>query len=213
MHHRLGSKSRPIAALRVPANTNVFYAIWGSGPTDLYAVGGGASHSTGNGIWSKPSQKVTGSAPVLGIWGSSATDIYAVAGDTGGHTIYHSTGDGDWYSQDSPAAYEMLSIFGIDAQHIYATGANLVAFSAGDGTWTTQVTTTGSGKFHGLWAAGSDAVFACTEDGQLFRSNGKGLWSSGQTIDEKLEASCYAIWGTGVDNIYVGGFGLYHGVP
>ena len=56
-----------------------------------------------------------------------------------------------------------------------------------------------------------DAVYACTQDGFFYRSNGRGQWSQGQDIDPDSRSSCYAIWGTGPDNIYVAASRIFRG--
>jgi hypothetical protein len=57
--------------------------IWGTSPTDMYAVGGAVYHYDGT-TWV---QKTGGpSASLFGIWGGSPTDVFAVGG-----TILHGT--------------------------------------------------------------------------------------------------------------------------
>jgi hypothetical protein len=49
----------------------------------------------------------------------------------------------------------------------------------------------------------------------VYRSNGNGDWSEEQRIaDAALTVRCLAIWGTGMDNIYLGtSAGIFHGTP
>ena len=56
----------------------VLWDVWGSSPTDVFAVGqGGVFHYDGTG-WSRMQ---TGSVIFLaGVWGNSATDVFAVGG-------------------------------------------------------------------------------------------------------------------------------------
>jgi hypothetical protein len=65
---------------------NVLRAVWGSGASDVYALGdyGTAYHSTGNGVWTP--QTTGSSANLYAIWGSSSSDVYIV-GASG--TILH----------------------------------------------------------------------------------------------------------------------------
>jgi hypothetical protein len=192
----------------------VFYDIWGSSPTDVYAVAGGATHSTGNGLWSKPPQAITGGPPVLAIWGSSATDVYVTTANANGRTIYHSNGNGTWYSQVSPDVTSLNDIYGVGPHQIYAGGGSIVVFSAGDGTWTPQLTNT-TGAIQAVWAVDAGAVYACDNAGSFYRSNGAGLWSAAQAIDATRSGPiCDVIWGTSVSNLYVGtSAGIYRGTP
>jgi hypothetical protein len=65
---------------------SALYGVWGSGPTDIYAVGdvGTILHSTGNGTWTQQNSGV--SVPLEGISGVDANQIYVV-GDTA--TLLH----------------------------------------------------------------------------------------------------------------------------
>ncbi len=189
-----------------------FTGIWGSGPNDLYALGPGALHGSASG-WERPPQSVASGGLLSAIWGSSPTDIYVTCSGACTRKIFHSTGNGTWTAQNSPPATETSDVWGADATHVYVGADNSVLFSSGDGTWTPQLTTPGTQQVYAGWAANKDAVYACTQGGYFYRSNGRGTWSEGQDIDPMSTGSCAAIWGTGPDNIYIGASGIYHGTP
>lgn len=73
------------------------FAIWGSSPTDVYAVSGFANrdtvyHSSGDGDWDgQNSPEVS----LDDIWGSSAHHVYAA----GGGSVFFSRGDGVWTAE------------------------------------------------------------------------------------------------------------------
>jgi len=193
---------------------STFRGVWGSGPGDVYVVGPGALHSTGNGVWSTTRQVVADGA-AFAIWGTSATNLY-IANSSGNrtNTIFHSTGDGLWRPQTTPQGTEAQTIWGADASHLYAGAWNVLLFSTGDGVWTQQLTTPLSfDRITAIWGTGPDAVYACTERGYFFRSDGRGHWSAPELIDATANTlGCYALWGTSTGNIYLGtSFGMYHG--
>ena len=188
----------------------VFEDIWGSGPTDIYAVGAGVVHGTGGGKWGTPAQD-PGTGSEFAIWGSSATDLYVARDGAGDQTISHSTGDGMWKTQTTPAGPKMQVIWGADAAHIYAAGGNTLLFSAGDGVWTPQLTLPGTEYFGGLWGLSANEVFACTSAGHFYRSDGR-AWSEPQSYDPSTGALCNGVWGSAEDNLYLAtGRGIFHG--
>lgn len=190
-----------------------FNGIWGLDAQNVYLVGPGVVHRGPQG-WGDP-QSVSNAAPTFAIWGSSPDDLYVTTGAAAGSVIYHSTGDGTWLPQaGAPAATAADAIWGLDANHIWVGADYTISFSTGDGDWSTQLTVPSPRRVTAIWGTGPDALYACTQGGFFYRSNGHGTWSEGQEIAPGASISCFAIWGTGPDNIYLGtAGGIYHGVP
>jgi hypothetical protein len=186
--------------------------IWGTGATEVLAVvGNGAIRSEGTGSW-----EIDGTAPNSNVgsalWGSSPTDLYLATSFANAPTIYHSVGDGTWRPQAGSPEVTLLDIWGTGPDHIYVAGGRSVYFSRGDGVWTPELTVTGF-SFDAVWAANRESVYACTQDGLFYRSNGAGTWSEPQTIDPTQNSLfCTSIWGTDPKNLYLAtGNGIYHG--
>ena len=82
---------------------SIIYGIWGSSPSDIFAVGSDAAgkgmirHYDGN-SWQLMNIPVT--ANIYGIWGTSASDVYAVGGDD---IILHYDGD-TWTTMNIPTS-------------------------------------------------------------------------------------------------------------
>ncbi len=138
-------------------------AVWGSGPTDVYAVGtkGYAClilHTTGDGHWTEQSTGVNGG--LYTVWGSGPHDVY-VGGF--GDTLLHSTGDGVWTRQTIPAVGP-LQIWGTGAGDLYFTYANssgVVYHSTGNGTWSAMTIGDSSSILMTMWGpSASDVHFA-----------------------------------------------------
>jgi hypothetical protein len=188
-----------------------FRGIWGLDAGHVFALGSGVARHLDAGGWQMPPEQVS-SAPTLAFWASAPSDLYAATGMANNSTIYHSTGDGTWRAQTTPAATAAAAIVGVDATHLYASADNFVFGSSGNGTWTVQLTTATAEKVLALWAANPSALYACTQTGFIYTSNGRGKWSTGQDIDTAAKTICMTIWGTGPDDIYVAGSGgIYHG--
>jgi len=181
-----------------------FDAIWGAGPNDVYAVGNGVHRRVEFGNWEF--QAVAAS----GMWGSSATDLYVVAETAADDNVFHSTGDGNWSPQANTGVY-MPSVSGSGPSHVYAAGGDSVYFSDGDGSWTPQLSLPGD-IVNAVWAVSASAVYACTQNGLVYRSNGAGAWSEGQPIAEGTARACFCIWGSSEEDIYLcTSRGVFHG--
>jgi hypothetical protein len=137
------------------------WAVWGSGPHDIYAVGQNGTaatilHSTGDGNWLAQTPGVTGA--LLSVWGSGASDVY-VGGF--GNTLLHSTGDGTWASQSIPQL-GVLHIRGSSASDVYLTYSNSmgnVYHSTGNGTWSAQSIGAASSIITAVWAVSATSVY------------------------------------------------------
>jgi hypothetical protein len=187
-----------------------FSDLWGSSPTDLYAVGAGGNvtgyvyHSPGGGVWSQI--KVSGS--LYAVWGSSANDVYV----GGLNMILRSTDAGaSWKPETLPAvggSWLIDALWGSGSGDIYAAGfhtnasgdkvGSSILHSTGNGQWTTQYSD-GSGDSFALWGADAGHVFAVDRDtGAVVRTSGDGSW----TAHGALGASA-RIWGLGANQLYV----------
>lgn len=189
-----------------------FDGVWGLDADNVYLVGPGVVRGGAAG-WGS-AQTVSSAAPTIAIWGSSPSDLYVTLGAAATSSVYRSSGNGAWQSQSAaPKGTTADAIWGLDSSHLWLAAGYDVYFSSGKDDWASQLTTPQPQRVSALWGASADAVYACTQSGFFYRSNGHGTWSSGQDIDPALNVSCFAIWGTGPNDIYVGtSGGVYHGV-
>jgi hypothetical protein len=142
LYHNNGSGWSP-EALGLPAGwrAGYLYGVWGSGASDVYAVGTGnitlstnlplLYHNNGSG-WSEASPPLPSgwsSAYLQDVWGSSASDVYAVGYASSGSTtiplIYHNNGSG-WdpstFSLPSGTSGYLYGVWGSSASDVYAVG-------------------------------------------------------------------------------------------
>jgi hypothetical protein len=99
-----------------------FYGVWGSSPSDVFAVGG--AHYTGKAIilhydgkiWT--TVNVGGADELYGLWGSSTSNIFAV-GFTG--TVLHFDGK-VWSRMTSGTTYDLHGVWGSSPSDVFAVG-------------------------------------------------------------------------------------------
>src|SRR5262249_28258975 len=87
--------------------------VWGTSPTDVWAVGNGGTilHYNGSSWGAVPSNSTSNLAA---IWGSSPTDVWAVGYNTVAMqgTVLHYDGVG-WNSGGQPSAWDGVEFFGV----------------------------------------------------------------------------------------------------
>lgn len=101
--------------------------VWGSSPTDVYAVGaispnhqnGIILHYDGN-MWSKIN--IGTAQPLYDIWGSSSSDIF-VLGEN--NTLFHYDGN-FWSKMSSGAENELYGIWGTSSSDVFAVGDGVI---------------------------------------------------------------------------------------
>ncbi len=160
-------------------------AVWGSGPTDVWAASatdtGGLYHFDGV-SWSA----VAGApvAPIFALWGSGWNDVWA----TGFDTILHFDGTA-WRDTRAVAAGSQYYLYGLGgvAGEVWAVGSaasdpsvdvgGVVLHSRG-GRWE-RVDPGIGGAFHGVWAPRSDRVWIVGEPGRLLLYDGSQFWRYG----------------------------------
>jgi hypothetical protein len=185
--------------------------IWGSGAGDIYALtGDGVFRGDGSGVWEFEAIEPA-SAPLTAVWGSSASDVFAVAAFAETPTVFHSDGAGEWEEQAGPPA-TLSDVAGSAPDHVFAAGGNTVYASRGDGTWTAELVLEND-VVGAVFALSRSAVYACSENGLLFRSNGAGEWSEGQPVNPNgISPPCQALWASGPFDVYAGTTrGLFRG--
>jgi len=136
------------------APTDPFFAIWGSGPDDIFAVGdrGMIAHFDGE-SWSRVAHGAT-EEPLLSVTGSGPRDVYA-SGDRGLVIRY----DGErWTPVPTDVNQQISSIWSAGPDDVYA-GASLEILHLGQGGPTLREIDTGSTEpLLGVWITSADDV-------------------------------------------------------
>jgi len=157
------------------------YGVWGSGATDIYAVGEGWDakpllyHNDGTG-WTRTALSLPAGwiyGCLISVWGSSISNVYAVgwgknAGGSGMPLLYHNDGTG-WTQFALPglSAGYLHGVWGSGAGDIYVVGlgSNGPLIYHNDGTgWTNMALSLPAGWTDGflqdVWGSSDQDVYA-----------------------------------------------------
>ena len=174
--------------------------IWGSSPSDIFAVGhkGTILHYDGT-TWSI--MKSTTTAKLTSIWASSSSDVYVV-GTKG--TILHYDGS-SWSPMASGTTSDLAGISGGYPGKMYAVGASGTILHHASGKWTTQISGTTT-NLTCVWTS-QKASYVYAMSGQKTYIYKSGKWQyDGSSI------SAAAIWGRSDSDIYAVGDDLFSSV-
>ncbi|HEY7371671.1 MAG TPA: hypothetical protein VIF57_05785 [Polyangia bacterium] len=193
----------------------VFEGIWGSSPTDVYALAGGeVYHSGGDDQWTVQTVRQTTIAGFASITGTSPTDLW-VLGKYG--EVFRSVGDGIWSLEMNPNIQYGVQIWAASSDEAYfVTSATIMRRLPSTGLWVTEPTPLGSTDyFHCIWGSGPSDVYAGTNQAHLFHSIGDGVWQDeGFDPGTSFLPAIKGIWGRSASDVYLGtSNGIYHGVP
>jgi len=193
-----------------PLATGGFFALWGSGANDLYAVGayGRILHSTDGEHWTAQASGTT--KHLSAVWGSGPTDVY-VAGD---QTLLHS-GDGGQSWHPIATDFEITGLWGSGPSDIYAAAAprtgdphSYIVHSTDGLAWTTLLTDPAD-ELQGVWGSGPDDVYVAgwvpnQTKYSLFHSIDRGAsWTPlGGGLPTQL---VLGVWGTSATDVYMFG--------
>jgi len=175
--------------------TSDLYAVWGSSPVDVFAVGkaGTILHYDGK-AWTP----VTGggASDLHAIWGSSATDIFAV-GKTGVILRY----DGKaWAPMTGSGNVDLFAVWGSSSDNGFVVGKAGTILHYDGKAWT-PVTGGGASDLHAIWGSSATDIFVVGKTGAILRYDGKAwapMTGSG-TVD------LFAVWGSSSANVFAVG--------
>lgn len=174
-------------------------AIWGRGPSEVYAVGW---DNIGVRIWDgqRWRKETTPARRLSGVWGDKRGSVWVA-----GNTVYERTPEG-WVPvriEGSPSG-GFLALWGGDRDGIvYAVGSQGAVLRRGpDGVWRLQQAPTDE-LLVSVWGLGPDALWAISADGGIYRSSGDGVWKE----EHRIEAILGGVWGTREGGMLVVGSG------
>jgi hypothetical protein len=170
-------------------------ALWGSGGSDIFAVGyaGAIFHYDGV-AWTRVAN--SGTQDLYGVWGSAANDVYVV-GDSG--TILHYDGT-SWSTITSGTDEQLTAIWGTGSSDVFVLGYNGTVLHFDGETWSS--TDLGVSTWvAAIWGSGPNDVFVVGGIGTILHYNGT-EWSA---MNSGVTNALWSISGTGPDDVYVGG--------
>jgi hypothetical protein len=139
---------------RVPSETDEhLWSVWGSGPSDVFAVGswGTVVHFDGS-EWS-PMSSGTPPTTLTGVWGSGPADVFAVSS----YGVLHY--DGQAWSEMADAPAGLLAVWGSGPTDVFAAGYH-GAIHHFDGTTWQEMSSATTMEIWSIWGSGPTDVYA-----------------------------------------------------
>lgn len=187
-------------------------AVWGSGATDVFAVGHDGlaedvelvlHSSDGGASWQQLSTGMT-KQQIRGVWGNGPNDVFLVGGGQGGAVILHSTDHGaTWTAPTLPTSPPLNSMTAIDANRRIAVGDGGALLSSADGgtSWKSEIAPS---KFSLVSVAvdSSANVIAVGPGGAVIRQTAGASW---QSITTGSTAILNDVWPAGGGELFAVG--------
>ncbi|HEY7636145.1 MAG TPA: hypothetical protein VH763_11400 [Gemmatimonadales bacterium] len=209
-----------------PDTLVLFRSVWGSSPSDVFAVGtaygpaqfGFIAHFDGR-QWSWMDFANT-RVELLDVWGTSSNNVYAVGGiqdpargenDLG--IILHFDGS-SWTevfrTQPIPHQIHLKAAWGTGPSDIFVVGDRGQTYHF-DGTRWRRKTTSFFRALHEVWGPSGSDVFSVGSHGIIFHYDGS-AWAR---ADSSVTPDLFGVWGgSAVDAFAVGDSGIIlHGTP
>ena len=208
-----------------PVSRTHLYGVWGSGPTNVFAVGAWYSPSSGGSVsprafrWDSKTKTwsamkfsdTSGQIALQSVWGSGPDDVYAVGfcrsfgppPHTCADPLYHYGGSGDTWERlkgGSGIGKNLNAIWGASKSNIFAGGRGGVMFRYDGSKWSSMASFS-TKDIQGIWGRGSSDVFAVDIEGTVGRYDGS-TWS---TSTPGTKTCLNTVWGTGTSDVFVVG--------
>jgi hypothetical protein len=202
-----------------------FNAIWGSGPSDVWTVGGWGSlgevgiiaHWDGT-AWSLPAlPPIANVAQFFGVWGSGPSDVWAM-----GDYILHWDGS-TWSASTAPVGDAYSGAWGSGPDDVWAVGYSTILHWDG-GAWSNYIPENlFQGFLAGVWGSGPCDVWTVGvgEIAEVLHWDGSLLeklhgvhvpeWSLYTIPDYSWGGIFSAVWGSGAGDVWIAGQGaMFH---
>ena len=180
---------------QAPVQEKDLLGVWGSGPTDVFAVGadGTVLHYDGE-TWSL--QNSGTSETLYSVWGSGPANVFAVGA---GGTLLHYDGRA-WSAQASGMSDYLYSVWGSGPADVFVVGSGGTVLHFDGQSW--SALNTGNARWlSAVWGSGPRDVFAVGIEGTTVHYDGQewSLWPSDDT------AGCRSVWGSGPNQVFTMG--------
>jgi len=213
---------------RMDSGTSVaLNGVWGTGPNDVYAVGGYSSpsmegqpddvlgvvlHYDGS-SWSEMWSGTT--ACLKALWAGGPNDIHAVGGISYHQSsVLHYDGS-DWSVLWTGSGGGIKGVWGTGPSNVFAVGSTIALYYSGlllryDGLQWSPISVAAGEGLNGIWGSGPNDIFAVGEDGTVLHYDGvPSAWEgppSWRSMSTGTTDSLNAVWGSGPMDVFaVGG--------
>ena len=200
------STTKPAWTSMPSPTTAALRAVWGTGPSDIYAVGDGpvTLHYNGNN-WAAMTLPSGVTGALSDLWGSSLSDVWA--GGSAAVLRYNGAG---WTKIASPTGSS--GIWGSSASNVYiASGQDAYRYN---GTSFTSYSVHSGGPVFmtDIWGSGATDVFILSQSVSSGGSCGAAIHRFNGTAWPRAFSTfslgcAFALWGSGATNIFTVGTG------
>jgi hypothetical protein len=175
-------------------STQSLFAVWGSGPNDVFAVGevGEMIHYDGA-VWTTMASNTN--KRLHGVWGTGPTNVLAV-GQNGVIQRYDGT---TWSAMTSGVTNILRGVWGSSASNVFVVGDGGVILRWNGTSWSTMTSTT-TKDLHAVWGSSATDVYAVGASGTILRFNGTS-WAA--MTSPTTAVGFGTIWGTSATNIII----------
>jgi hypothetical protein len=178
------------------------YAVWGTGPNDIWAGGNGVMMYNNGARW----VVIPGEWDVSAIHGTATDDVWAVGG-----RIRHF--DGRRWTEVPASTQGWNGVWAQAPGNAYATGYEIAARWNGS-SWQTIFGNVAGRRFTGVWGSGADDVFVAGGWWNVAQQRTDGWvwhWDGAAWDSTAVGGEISAIWGSSHNDVYtVGGAGRIH---
>ena len=182
--------------------TSDLFAIWGSGGSNVFAVGASGTILRFDGAtWNA---LASGTSNVLySVWGSSANHVFAV-GAAG--VILHFDG-ANWTPMISGTDNALRGVWGTSADNVYAVGDQGAILHYDGANWQSMESRTDT-PLRSIWGNSASSIFAVGKNSLVLHYDG----SAWNPMSTPLSAQLTGVWGSSAEDVYaVGDYQLYQG--
>lgn len=176
------------------------FGVWGSGPSDVFAVGSYNTilHYDGNieGIWTRVDREPS-LTTLYDVWGAHAENVIVVGGQG---TMLHYDGQ-RWSPVNTPTQHDLMGIWGIPGGRIFAVGAGgtLLGHDPAVGPGWSLLASGTSSDLIGIHGNSADNILTVGINGTVLRL-GEAGWTAMDL--QGNQAAVHHLWGTGLDCIH-----------
>jgi hypothetical protein len=177
------------------------YAVWGSAPNDVWAVGSPSAIVHWNGTeWS--SDTVPLNTPLYGVWGSAANDVWAVGGAWDPQMLHY---DGKAWSKREAGLPSNIpgAIWGSGTNDVWVVGGYGAIYHWNGTAWTNVKSPT-EYNLKSVWGSGPDDVWAVGDARTVIHWNGS-EWST--AVPSRPMGSHLGVSGSGPNDVWIAGEG------
>jgi hypothetical protein len=195
------------ASTTTSVTTNQLNSVFGSGSTDVWAVGGIPATATAAGAdtilhwtgtaWTDMSVPTT-TLTLYGVWSASATDAWAV-GQNGVTLHWNGTA---WTSVPSATAYDIHGIYGFASDDVWAVGPGGFLLHWDGANWGALPNGYSTGLLYATWGSGTNDVWAVGDSGTILHSDGVTGWTP---FNGDTTKNLRAIWGSAKNDVWAVG--------